>query len=645
MENNYRTSKELATPDMVYQPWCIQYPQLEPAQTYELKSGLIHLLPKFHGLVGEYPHKHLKEFHVGIPEDYIKMKALPFSLDGAAKDWLYLQPVLFNTWGDMQCIFLEKFFSASRTVTIKKEICGIRIMIDAASGGALMDKTPPATRYLISNMASNTQQFGIKGPSQSRMVNEIGAASNLRLENQLFELTSLVRQLVVGQHQPNMAAKVCGICTSVEHPSDLCPTLQETKSDQPENFGAIVWKTTISARTESRALCSSEIRTYTEYASRISKLPTAESAIPSNTFPIEATIENTTSRQFSISGGPDEATCSQQFAVLAINKLQQHAVPSKYECHHPRPQDLANIVSHLQTVGSSKLPSQTIPNSRGNASVVTLRSGKELSQPTLQLLRSTKADFAPNANSQVQQQEKTIPLLFPTRTISARKSKCDEELLKMFRKVEINIPLLDSIKKIPKYAKVLKELYVHKRKKMNGSVEVGGIVSTLTRNEYFTIGVQSLLKKCQDPGIFSVPCTIGECSFANAMLDLGASINCCSTLGILEDALVQVNKLIFPTDFYMLDMEDETSGKEYFQLDSHSEDIDNFAERTDSIDCLGSISEEEADYAESRELYNLSDSVDNINDIADLDFEAKLLEVLDQVFKHENLECSIEAKV
>ncbi|RDX93811.1 hypothetical protein CR513_23879, partial [Mucuna pruriens] len=93
MENNGRTLKELATPDVVYQPWCIQYPQLEPAQTYELKSGLIHLLPKFHCLVREDPHKHLKEFHVvcstmrpsGILEDYIKMKAFPFSLDGAAK--------------------------------------------------------------------------------------------------------------------------------------------------------------------------------------------------------------------------------------------------------------------------------------------------------------------------------------------------------------------------------------------------------------------------------------------------------------------------------------------------------------------------------------------------------------------------------
>ncbi|RDX99227.1 hypothetical protein CR513_17748, partial [Mucuna pruriens] len=107
-------------------------------------------------------------------------------------------------------------------------------MIDAASGGALMDKTLVAARHLISNMASNTQ-----GPSQSRMVNEIGAASNQRLENQLTELTSLVRQLVVGQHQPAMAAKVCGLCTSVEHPTNMCLTLQETKLDQTENVGAI----------------------------------------------------------------------------------------------------------------------------------------------------------------------------------------------------------------------------------------------------------------------------------------------------------------------------------------------------------------------------------------------------------------------
>ncbi|RDX70693.1 hypothetical protein CR513_50039, partial [Mucuna pruriens] len=45
--------------------------------------------------------------------------------------------------------------------------------------------------------------------------------------------------LAVRQHQPTLAAKVCGICTFVEHPTDMCPTLQETESDQPKSVGAI----------------------------------------------------------------------------------------------------------------------------------------------------------------------------------------------------------------------------------------------------------------------------------------------------------------------------------------------------------------------------------------------------------------------
>ncbi|RDX86793.1 hypothetical protein CR513_31822, partial [Mucuna pruriens] len=71
------------------------------------------------------------------------------------------------------------------------------------------------------------------------MVNEISVADNLILENQLTELTSLVRQLAVGQHQPSIAARVCGICTFVENTTDMCPMLQETESDHPESVGAI----------------------------------------------------------------------------------------------------------------------------------------------------------------------------------------------------------------------------------------------------------------------------------------------------------------------------------------------------------------------------------------------------------------------
>ncbi|RDX71082.1 hypothetical protein CR513_49612, partial [Mucuna pruriens] len=126
MENNDRTLKELATPYVVYQSWCIQCPPLEPAQSYELKSNLIHLLPKFHGLAEALEGVPLGLFHdeaVGNtrrPHQNESVSILP--------RWSYkrLVLVLFNTWRDMKCMFLETFFPTSRTATIRKEICGIK---------------------------------------------------------------------------------------------------------------------------------------------------------------------------------------------------------------------------------------------------------------------------------------------------------------------------------------------------------------------------------------------------------------------------------------------------------------------------------------------------------------------------------------
>ncbi|RDX78332.1 hypothetical protein CR513_41403, partial [Mucuna pruriens] len=185
------------------------------------------------------------------------------------------------------------------------------------------------------------------------------------------------------------------------------------------------------------------------------------------------------------------------------------------------------------------------------------------------------------------------------------------------------------------------------------------------------------------------------------MLDLGASINVMPTsiykalnfgdleptgmtiqlanksivqpLGILEDVLVQVNELIFPVDFYVLDMEDETSrqgstlilGRPFLmtartKIDMHAGTLlmefgdtlvqfnifEAMKHHTEDHSLFGiDLIDELADYDESGEVHNLSNSEDNKNDIVDLDFEAELLEVLDQLCKHEKPEYSIDAKL
>ncbi|RDX98435.1 hypothetical protein CR513_18636, partial [Mucuna pruriens] len=270
-------------------------------------------------------------------------------------------------------------------------------------------------------------------------------------------------------------------------------------------------------------------------------------------------------------------------------------------------------------------------NLGGNASAVTLRSGKELPQPAQQQTpKSAEADSEAIADSQ-SCLETAIPLPFPSRTISARRPESDEELLKMFRKVEINIPLLDAIKQVPKYAKFLKELCVHKRRKIKGSREIGGVVLALTKNEEFTAGTsRALPRKCRDPGIFFVSCTIGECTFVDAMLDLGALINV-----MLASIYRSLNFARTKIDVHagMLSMEfgDTLVQFNIFEAVTHpTEDHSLFG--IDMIEELDEVQESPNPEA-------------NHNDIADLAFEAELIELLDQVYYLESLQYINNAEV
>ncbi|RDY13394.1 Retrovirus-related Pol polyprotein, partial [Mucuna pruriens] len=91
--------------------------------------------------------------------------------------------------------------------------------------------------------------------------------------------------------------------------------------------------------------------------------------------------------------------------------------------------------------------------------------------------------FSNNCISKREYETKAIPLPFPTRIVQARKFELDEELLQIFKKVEINILLLEAIKQILKYAKFLKELCPHKRNKLKGDVEMGRNASALIKSE------------------------------------------------------------------------------------------------------------------------------------------------------------------
>ncbi|KAL3587291.1 hypothetical protein D5086_014158 [Populus alba] len=174
---------------------------------------------------------------------------------------------------------------------------------------------------------------------------------------------------------------------------------------------------------------------------------------------------------------------------------------------------------------------------------------------------------------------KKIPPFLVSCSRSKKEDK-EKEILEVFKRVKLNIPLLDAIKKIPKYAKFLKELCTTKRAfKLKGyeMVSMGEVVSTIVQ--------KNMPLNQKDPGAFTIP-FIGNASFKRALCYLGASISVIPKhvydslsleplnktsiviqladhsfvypLGVIEDVLVKIDSLIIPYDFYILDMEHDS---------------------------------------------------------------------------------------
>ncbi|KAD5803728.1 hypothetical protein E3N88_15088 [Mikania micrantha] len=149
----------------------------------------------------------------------------------------------------------------------------------------------------------------------------------------------------------------------------------------------------------------------------------------------------------------------------------------------------------------------------------------------------------------------------------------------MFRQLKINLPFIEALQHIPKYVKFLKEL-------LKGKDRLGEVANVPLSAGCSAVILNKLPEKLADPGMFTIPCLLGDDVTRYALADSGASINLMPyslyeklalgdlsptrmTLsladrsvkcprGILKNVLVKVDRFVFPVDFVVMDMEADT---------------------------------------------------------------------------------------
>jgi hypothetical protein len=208
---------------------------------------------------------------------------------------------------------------------------------------------------------------------------------------------------------------------------------------------------------------------------------------------------------------------------------------------------MGQLANHLGERDKEKLPSQAVNNPKacsiGNTSnqkhvqaIVTLRLGKRVDNQVVDPEADHAEEEEPKREEGDNQKEGdvepsmvTLVVKEPSRALVPKAPYLErlqaprnggklEDILEVFKQVQINIPLLDAIQQIPSYAKFLKDLVTVKRK------------TNVPKKAFMIEQVSAILQckltlKYKDPGCPTITCMIGVSQIQRALLDLGASVN------------------------------------------------------------------------------------------------------------------------
>ncbi|XP_057755806.1 uncharacterized protein LOC130974988 [Arachis stenosperma] len=166
-------------------------------------------------------------------------------------------------------------------------------------------------------------------------------------------------------------------------------------------------------------------------------------------------------------------------------------------------------------MGNDKRPTEE------DEAVLNKKEPEKLKEKNDQPQNSRKGKHVIKQSSQEQRQgvkAHTPPLPYSQRFNKETKDQHFLKFLEVFKKLEINIPLDETLEQMPLYTKFLKEL-INKTRSWHEKE------TTMLTEECSAVIQRGILPKLKDTGSFVVSYTIGKMTLEKALCNLGASIN------------------------------------------------------------------------------------------------------------------------
>nr|GEY10423.1 hypothetical protein [Tanacetum cinerariifolium] len=396
--------------------------------------------------------------------------------------------------------------------------------LDSAAGGNFLDKIPRECLSIIE--------------SKSKIAASLEDKLDIRMNRFEKSLSDLKNSFVTPTAPLNVVEEVCVTCEA-NHGYNQCPLTRgnnfpvfhdniqqfQTAANRPNNQGAV-------------------------YQNRPQQTPTYQAP------PQQNTVTHSTFDAYDI-----------QFKMDNFQKNQiknQQEFQKKLE---QKQDDFQNqMMNFMQNLCNNKpsslnsLPSNTIPNPKGEAKAIMTRSDKPVEEPFV-IIPKAKAN-----------------LPYPSRLQKEKLREKDDILaakfMEIFRDLHFELSFADALVHMPKFAPMFKHLLNNKNKLIE-------LTKTPLNENCSGVVLKKLPEKLGDPGRFLISCDFSEFDNCLALVDLGASINLMplsiwkklklptlndtkmvleladrtisKPTGVAENVFVKFSKFYFPADFVVLD--------------------------------------------------------------------------------------------